>query len=171
MVDVSNGLGQKDVHHLKFLKVDAIARISHAAREAAENAAVAFEASKTTATKTAANFKTTSTVLEEAMAETIVSKAQSAGGYDVQITRDEARTALDESGGDVIIAGNKLLRILVRRTKKVTRIRFLSSELEEQKSVMEEAQKRVGEIQEQLKIELAQKDESGTQEEESKGGK
>ena len=177
VVDVSNGLGQKDVHHLKFLKVNAIARISHAAREAAENAAVAFEASKTTATETAANFKTTSTVLEEAMAETIVSKAamfQKAAmlQFNIEkITRDEARTALDESGGDVIIAGNKLLRILVRRTKKVTRIRFLSSELEEQKSVMEEAQKRVGEIQEQLKIELAQKDESGTQEEESKGGK
>ena len=171
VVDVSNGLGQKDVHHLKFLKVNAIARISHAAREAAENAAVAFEASKTTATKTAANFKTTSTVLEEAMAETIVSMLQVKICNIEKITRDEARTALDESGGDVIIAGNKLLRILVRRTKKVTRIRFLSSELEEQKSVLEEAQKRVAEIQEQLKKELAQKDESGTQEEESKGGK
>ena len=107
MVDVSNGLGQKDVHHLKFLKVDAIARISHAARDAAENAAVAFEASKTTTTETAANFKTTSTVLEEAMAETIVSKAamlQVEGETAIEkITRDEARTALDESGGDVIV--------------------------------------------------------------------
>ena len=61
--------------------------------------------------------------------------------------------------------------MLVRRTKKVTRIRFLSSELEEQKSVLEEAQKRVAEIQEQLTKELAEKNESGTQEEESKGGK
>ena len=60
--------------------------------------------------------------------------------------------------------------MLVKRTKKVTRIRFLSSELENQQSVLEEAQKRVAELQEELNKELAEKDESSTQEEESKGG-
>ena len=103
VVDVHNGLGQKDVHHLKFNKVNNIAYISNAAREAAENAAVAFEASKTTATATTANFKTTSTVLEEAMAETSWSKSL-IKFFDIEkITREEARTALDESGGDVIV--------------------------------------------------------------------
>ena len=78
VVDHRNGLGEKDVHHLETDKVTAIIEVANVARMAAEGAA-------------AAGFKTLST----ALAETFDSQ---------RITRVEARKALDESNGNVVVS-------------------------------------------------------------------
>ena len=84
VVDTRNGLGEKDVHHLEIDKVTAIIEVANVARMAAEDAAAGED-------EVVGGFKTLST----ALAETFNSQ---------RITRVEARKALEESNGNVVVS-------------------------------------------------------------------